>query len=324
MANNNLSATPLTSAPVFVPRIVMIATYDQSTQTRITQTINSYIQTVTPTLSTSATQTRPFQSNQMTQTYPEQNTQAVQTDFGLNGKLTLDSSDSSTSTDLYDENVSISDSSSNKKRKSIKDRHSIRCSQIKQRKQVTFAQVHHDPSEVSDKTSSETSPILETYEQQLQTFQSSNTFETLDPTSTPSSNQPITYYNESHPMTTHQTAALAQAALVNFFGEAGTVTSILNRVQPSHTQTLNEVSNEQNLDISQQGRSFPVSTQTFTIPRISPSTVTATQQSTNRQSYKVPHYYTDSYSSSDTRRVSRHRTHDHHNKRKHSRKDDRK
>ena len=324
MANNNLSATPPTSAPVFVPRIVMIATYDQSTQTRITQTINSYIQTVTATLITSATQTRPFQSNQMTQTYPQQNTQAVQTDFGLNGKLTLDSSDSSTSTDLYDESVSISDSSSNKKRKSIKDRHSIRRSQIKQRKQVTFAQVHHDPSEVSDKTSSETSPILETYEQQLQTFQSSNTFETLDPTSTPSSNQPTTYHNESHPMTTHQTAALAQAALVNFFGEAGTVTSILNRVQPSHTQTLNEVSDEPNLDISQQGRSFPVSTQTFTIPRISPSADTATQQSTNRQSYKVPHYYTDSYSSSDTRRVSRHRTHDHRNKRKHSRKDDRK
>ena len=324
MANNNLSATSTTSAPVFVPRIVMIATYDQSTQTRITQTINNYIQTVTPTLITSATQTRPFQSNQMTQTYPQQNTQAVQTDFGLNGKLTLDSSDSSTSTDLYDESVSISDSSSNKKRKSIKDRHSIKRSQIKQRKQVTFAQVHHDPSEVSDKTSSEISPILETYEQQLQTFQSSNTFETLDPTSTPSSNQPTTYHNESQPMTTHQRAALAQAALVNFFGEAGTVTSILNRVQPSHTQTLNEVSDEQNLDISQQGRSFPVSTQTFTIPRISPSTYTDTQQSTNRQSYKVPHYYTDSYSSSDTRRVSRHRTHDHRNKRKHSRKDDRK
>ena len=57
-------------------------------------------------------------------------------------------------------------------------------------------------------------------------------------------------------MTIHQTAALAHAALVNFFGEAGTVTSILNRVQPSHTQTLNEVSDEQNLDISQQGRSF--------------------------------------------------------------------
>ena len=49
-------------------------------------------------------------------------------------------------------------------------------------------------------------------------------------------------------MTTHQRAALAQAALVNFFGEAGTVASILNRVQPSHTQTLSEVSDEQDLD----------------------------------------------------------------------------
>ena len=197
---------------------------------------------------------------------------------------------------------------------------------IKQRKQVTFAQVHHDPSEVSDKTSSEISPILETYEQQLQTFQSSNTFETLNPTSTPSSNQTTTYHNESQPMTTHQRAALAQAALVNFFGEAGTVTSILNRVQPSHTQTLNEVSDEQNLDISQQGRSFPVSTQTFTIIYLAyhHQHILIHNKDTNRQSYKVPHYYTDSYSSSDTRRVSRHRTHDHRNKRKHSRKDDRK
>ena len=111
MANNNLSATSTTSAPFFVPRIVMIATYDQSTQTRITQTINNYIQTDTPTLITSATQTRPFQSNQTTQTYPQQNTQAIQTDLRPNGNLTLDSNDSSTSTDLYDENVSISDSS---------------------------------------------------------------------------------------------------------------------------------------------------------------------------------------------------------------------
>ena len=129
-------------------------------------------------------------------------------------------------------------------------------------------------------------------------------------------------------MATQQRAAMAQATLVNFFGESGTVTSIMNRVPPSHTQTLNELSDEQDLNISQQGRSFPVSTQTYTIPRISHSTQptmhTTTQQSTNRQSYRVPHYYTDSYSSSVTRRVRRHRTHNHHNERKHSRKDDRK
>ena len=69
-----------------------------------------------PTLITSATQTRPFQSNQTTQTYPQQNTQAIQTNLGLNGNLTLDSNDSSSSTDVYDENVSINDSSSNRKR----------------------------------------------------------------------------------------------------------------------------------------------------------------------------------------------------------------
>ena len=113
---------------------------------------------------------------------------------------------------------------------------------------------------------SEISPILETYEQQLQTFQSSNSFETSGTTSIQSPVQPTIFHNESQPMTTHQRAALAQAALVNFFGESGTVTSILNRVQPSHTQTLSEVSDEQDLNTSLQGRSLPVSTQTYTIP----------------------------------------------------------
>ena len=55
------------------------------------------MQTDTFTLNTSATQTRPFQSNQMTQNYRQQNTQAIQTDLGLNGNLTHDSSNSSTS-----------------------------------------------------------------------------------------------------------------------------------------------------------------------------------------------------------------------------------
>ena len=167
---------------------------------------------------------------------------------------------------------------------------------------------------------SEISPILETYEQQLQTFHLSQTFETLDANCNQPLVQPTAYHNEPQPMTTHQRAAMAQAALVNFFGESGTVTSIMNRVQPSHTQTLNELSEEQDLNISQQGRPLPASTQTYTIPRIShstqPATHTTTQQSTNRQSYRVPHYYTDSYSSSDTRRVRRHRTHNHHNRKK--------
>ena len=173
---------------------------------------------------------------------------------------------------------------------------------------------------------SEIRPILETYEQQLQTFQSSQTFETLGTDCNQPLVQPTSYHNETQPMNTPQKAAMAQAALINFFGESGTVTSIMNTVQPSHTQTLTELSNQPELNVSEQGRSLPVSTHSYTIPCILHSTQaathTTTQQSSNRQSYRVPHYYTDSHS--DSRRVTRHNTHNHHKQRKHSRRDDRK
>ena len=61
-----------------------------------------------------------FQNNQSTQTFPQQNTQAIQTDLGLNENLTLDSTASSPSTDLFDETVSINNFNSNRKRKVIK------------------------------------------------------------------------------------------------------------------------------------------------------------------------------------------------------------
>ena len=91
---------------------------------------------------------------------------------------------------------------------------------------------------------SEISPIPETYEQQLQTFQSSKTFETLGANCNQPLVQPTLYHNEAQPMSTQQKAAMAQVALINFFGKSGTVTSIMNTVQPSHTQTLNELSDE--------------------------------------------------------------------------------
>ena len=130
MANNNVPPTPSTSSPYFVPRIVMMATYTQSTQTPITSTTNNFMQTDMSTFNTSATQTRPFQSNQTTQTYPQHNTQAIQTDLGLNENLTLDSTDSSTSTDVFDETVSINNFNSNRKRKSNKDHLSNKHSHI--------------------------------------------------------------------------------------------------------------------------------------------------------------------------------------------------
>ena len=229
MANNNIPPTPSTSLPYFVPRIVMMATYSQSTQTPITSTVNNFMQTDTSTFNTSATQTRPFQNNQSTQTFPQHNTQAIQTDLGLNENLTLHSTDSSSSTDLFDETMSINNFNSNRKRKSNKDHFSNKHSHTKQRKQVTFTQDQQNSSELLDKTipMSETRPILESYEQQLQTFQSSQTFGTLSTNCNESLVQPTSYHNEVQPMTTQQKAAMAQVALINFFGESGTVTSIM-------------------------------------------------------------------------------------------------
>ena len=321
MANNNVPPTSTTSLPCFVPRIVMMATYTQNTQTPITLATNNSMKTDRLTFNTSATQTRPFQSNQATQTLPQQNTQVIQTDFRLNENLTLDSTNSSTSTDVLDETVSINKSNSNRKRKSHKEHFSNKCSSTKQRKQVTFPQDQQNSSELLDNNISMTEirPILETYEQQLQTFQMSQTFGTLTNDN-----------NELQPMSTQQKAAMAQAALINFFGESGTVTSIMNTVQPSHTQTLTELSNQPDLNISEnhQGTSLPVSTHSYTIPHLTHSrqaaTDTTTQQNNNRQSYRIPQYYTDSHSYSDRRRVRRQNTHNHHKNRKHSRKDDRK
>ena len=133
---------------IFVPRIVMMATYTQSTQTPITSATNNSMQTDTSTFNNSATQTRPFQSNQATQTIPQQNTQAIQTDFGLNENLTLVSTDSSTSTDVFDETVSINNFNSNRKRKSHRNHLSNKHSLTKQRKQVTFNQDQQNSSEL--------------------------------------------------------------------------------------------------------------------------------------------------------------------------------
>ena len=77
----------------------------------------------------------------------------------------------------------------------------------------------------------EITPILETYGQQLETFQTSQTsFGTLTTDSRsinfPDTNQPlaqtVSYHNEFQPMSTQQRAAMAQAALINFFGDSGT------------------------------------------------------------------------------------------------------
>ena len=204
---------------------------------------------------------------------------------------------------------------------------------------------------VNNISMTEITPILETYGQQLETFQTSQTsFGTLTTDSRsinfPDTNQPlaqtVSYHNEFQPMSTQQRAAMAQAALINFFGDSGTISSIMHMVQPSQSQTLTEQSNQPTIDSevmvsnNQQGMSLPISThQTsynnlpYTIPHIahsrrtSTNTNTTTQQDYNRQSYRVPQYYSNPHSYSDRRRVRRQNTHNHHKERKHPRKDDR-
>ena len=120
MANNNVSNSSTPSMPTFVPRIVMIATYTEHTQMPIIISTSSSVQTDMQILNN--TQTKTFQTTRATQTSPPQKSKAVQTYHMLNDTLPLDSTDSSTSTDVLDEVVvSINQPNSNRKRKTHKD-----------------------------------------------------------------------------------------------------------------------------------------------------------------------------------------------------------
>ena len=105
MANNNISPTSTTPIPSFVPRIVMMATYTQCTQTPIISATNNFVQTDRSTLNTTSTQTKAFQTTRATQTFLQHNSQAIQSDHRLNETLALHSTDSSTSTNVLDEAV---------------------------------------------------------------------------------------------------------------------------------------------------------------------------------------------------------------------------
>ena len=228
---------------LLVPRIVMMPTYTQYTQMPITLATSTSIQIDRQTFYTTATQTKTFQTTQVTQTSPQQNSQVIQTDHMLNEILSLDSTDSSTSTDVLDQAVvSINQPKLNRKRKVHKDHNSNNQSSIKERKKVSFSQNQQNSSELLDNNTSmtEITPILQTYEQQLETFQMSQTFGTFTTDNRTinfsDTNQPlaqtVSYNNELQPMSSQQRAAMAQAALINFFGESGTVSSIMNTVQP--------------------------------------------------------------------------------------------
>ena len=223
--------------------------------------------------------------------------------------MAIDFTDSSTSTDVLDEVVvSINKPSSKKERKTHKDHISNKRSCPKQRKKLSFPQDQQNSSELLDNNISMTGilteipPIIETYEQKLETFQMSQTFGTLitgiRATNLSDSNQSlaqiVSHHNELQPMTTQQKAAMGHVALINFFGESGTVTSTMNTVQPSHTQTSTKQVNQSELNISKshQGMSLPVSTHSCTIPHITHSTRTDTDTTINKiATDKVTEYH---------------------------------
>ena len=142
---------------------------------------------------------------------------------------------------------------SNKKRKIHKDHSSDNQSSNKERKKVSFLQDQQNSPQLSDNNilMIGITPILESYGQQLETFQTSQTFRTLTSDSRAinfsDSNHPlaqtVSYHNELQPKSSQQRAAMAQATLINVFGESGTVSSIMHTVQPSQTQTSTEQSN---------------------------------------------------------------------------------
>ena len=293
MANNNISTPSTPPVPTFVPRIVMIATYTQQTQMSIIISTSSTVQTDTQTLHNTSTQTKTFQTTQATQTSPPQNSRAVQTDHMVNDISAIDSTDSSTSTDILDETVvSINQPNSNRKKKIHKDHSSDNRAPTKQRKRVSFLEDQQNSPKllVNNISITEITPILETYGQQLETVQTSQTsFETLathswsinSPDTSQSLAQMISYHHEFKPMSSQQRAAMAQAALINFFGDFGTVSSIMQMVQPSQSQTLAEQPNQLTTDSevmvsnNHQGMSLPNSTQH--------------QNSYNNSPYTIPH-----------------------------------
>ena len=110
--NSNIPST--SSIPTFVPRITIVATYTQKTQTPSIRSTYSTVQTNTQTLQTH-TQTQAFQRTISTQTSPPQLSWAVQTEHMMDYTLRTDSTDSGISPDVMDESPQPSRSSRKRK-----------------------------------------------------------------------------------------------------------------------------------------------------------------------------------------------------------------
>ena len=246
--DNNVSST--LPVPIFVPRIVMVATYTQDTQTHsITASVST--QTDSNSLNTHATQTHQITStNEQTQTFPALTSISIQTENTLthNTSVTDVADDSSPELDNLEETQQLARNNSSRKRKnhgsSDKQKHKkkVRFGKDKQNKsKVTTNTITRPESPVIDLTQQETIPFdfLQEPSQSLETFSTSEplliNIQDIDISTVQPINiqqpHPIQHPTAFQQMSSQQRAALTNAALINFFGNAGTVSTIMQTVQ---------------------------------------------------------------------------------------------
>ena len=251
---DNVSST--SPIPIFVPKIVMVATYTQDTQTHsITASVST--QTDSNSLNTHTTQTNHITSiNEQTQTSPTLTSISIQTENpSTQNTLVPDViADPSPEVDNFEETQQLSRHNSSRKRKnhSTSDKHT-------QEKKVRFGKDKQNKSKVATNTTTRPeSPVIDLTQQEnfpldflQQNTQSLETFSTSEPLLINiqdidiSTVQPMNIEQPQqiqHPtafqqMSSQQRAALTNAALINFFGTSGTVSTIMQTVQQTQQQT---------------------------------------------------------------------------------------
>ena len=252
--DNNVSST--SPVPIFVPKIVMVATYTQDTQTHsITASVST--QTDSNSLNTHATQTNHItSSNEQTQTSPALTSISIQTENPLTQNTSVPDviGDSSPEVDNFEETQQLSRHNSSRKRKnhSTSDKHKqekkVRFGKDKQKKsKVVTNTIMRPESPVIDLIQQETFPLdfLQQNAQSLETFPTSEplliNIQDIDISTVQPMNieqpQPIQHPTTFQQMSSQQRATLTNAALINFFGTSGTVSTIMQTVQQTQQQT---------------------------------------------------------------------------------------
>ena len=251
---DNVSST--SPIPIFVPKITMVATYTQDTQTHsITASVST--QTDSNSLNTHATQTNHITSiNEHTQTSPTLTSISTQTENPLTQNTLVPNviADTSSQVDNFEETQQLSRHNSSRKRKnhSTSEKHTpekkVRFGKDKQNKsKIATDMITRPKSPVIDLTQQENFPLdfLQQNTQSLETFSTSEplliNIQDIDISTVQPINieqpQQIQQPTAFQQMSSQQRAALTNAALINFFGTSGTVSTIMQTVQQTQQQS---------------------------------------------------------------------------------------